>query len=98
MLVSAKIASRLLAITIFAATALFPPALGSITRKPPSDEVAAQLDAAKVEASELARDADEMTALLRNDSSWQSHADTLNRIADHVNNMGNISDKLQTCR
>ncbi|HTF65399.1 MAG TPA: hypothetical protein VK638_22215 [Edaphobacter sp.] len=98
MSVSAKVASRLLAITIFSATALFPPVLGSVTRNPPSAEVAAQLDAAKVQASDLARDADEMTALLRNDSSWQSHADTLNRIAKHVNNMGKILEQLQSER
>jgi hypothetical protein len=98
MLSSAKTAGRLAAITLIVATAVLPSVLGSATRKPANGEVAAQLDAAKVEASELARDADEMTALVRDDTSWQSHADTLNRIADHVNNMGKILAKLQSER
>jgi hypothetical protein len=98
MSLSAKAVGRLLAITLFVATAVLPPVLRSITHKPANAEVAAQLDAAKVEASELARDADDMTALVHNDTSWQSHADTLNRIADHVNNMGKILEKLQSER
>jgi hypothetical protein len=98
MSVPVKAGRRLLAITIFVTTALLPPTLRSITRKPPNAEVASQFDAAKTEASELARDADDMTALVRNDTSWQSHADTLNRIADHVNNMGKILEKLQSER
>ena len=66
-----------------------------MARNPPNAEVAAQLDAANTEASELARDADEMTSLLHNDVSWQSHADMLERIKEHVNNMGKIVAKLQ---
>jgi uncharacterized protein YoxC len=98
MSISAKAAGRMLAITLVVVTAVLPPVLRSITRKPANSEVAAQLDAAKVEASELARDADDMTALVHNDTNWQSHADTLNRIADHVNNMGKILEKLQSER
>ena len=98
MSISVKAAGRLLAITLFVATAVLPPGLRSITRKPANAEVAAQLDAAKAEASELARDADDMTALLHSDTNWQSHADTLNRIAEHVNNMGKILEKLQSER
>ena len=98
MSVPVKAARRLLAITIFVTTALLPPTLRSITRKPPNAEVASQFDAAKTEASELARDADDMTALVRNDTNWQSHADILNRIANHVNNIGKILEKLQSER
>ena len=98
MSISPKVVRSLLAIAIFASTALLPPLLRAVTRKPPNAEVAAQLDAAKDEAFELARDADDMTSLLRNDVSWQSHADMLSRIKDHVNNMGKILEKLQSER
>jgi hypothetical protein len=86
----------LLTVSILAFTsALLPPALWSITRKPPNAEVAAELDAAKTEAAELARDADDMTELIRSDVNWQSHAEALNRFKEHVNNMGKIAAKLQ---
>jgi NTP pyrophosphatase (non-canonical NTP hydrolase) len=87
----------LLAFAVFALT-IFPPSAGSVQRKPPSAEVSKQLDLAKQEAYELARDADEMTSLINSDASWQSHADVLNRIRDHVNNMGSIVEKLQNER
>jgi len=98
MSVSPRVVHRLLAIAIFASMALLPSVARSVSRKPPNAEVATQLDAAKDEAFELARDADDMTSLLRNDVSWQSHADMLNRIKDHVNNMGKILEKLQSER
>ena len=88
----------LLAIAAFALTIFSPSASGSVQRKPPSAQVATQLDLAKQQAFELARDADEMTGLIHNDVSWQSHADVLNRIRDHVNNMGTIVEKLESER
>ena len=93
--VSQRIVHRLLVVALFGTTTLLPPALWSVTRNPPNTEVAAQLDAANTEAAELARDTDEMTSLLHNDVSWQSHAAMLTRIRDHVNNMGRIEAKLQ---
>ena len=86
---------RLLVVALFGSTTLLPPALWPVTRNPPNAEVAAQLDAANAEAAELARNADEMTSLLHSDVSWESHAEMLNRIKDHVNNMGKIAAKLQ---
>jgi DNA mismatch repair ATPase MutS len=88
----------LLVIAAFALTIFPASASGSVQHKPPSAQVAAQLDSAKQQASELARDADEMTGLIHNDVSWQSHADVLNRIRDHVNNMGRIVEKLESER
>ena len=86
---------RLLVVTLIGSTALLPVTLWSVARNPPNAEVAAQLDAANTEAAELARDADEMTSLLHNDVSWESHAAMLGRIKDHVNNMGKIVAKLE---
>jgi hypothetical protein len=95
MSVSAGVVHRLLVVALFGSTTLLPPTLWSVARNPPNAEVAAQLDAADAEAAELARNADEMTSLLRNDVSWESHADMLNRIKDNVNKMGKIAAKLQ---
>src|ERR1700679_3909628 len=93
--VSQRIVHRLLVVALFGTTTLLPPALWSVTRNPPNTEVAAQLDAANTEAAELARDTDEMTSLLHNDVSWESHAMMLSRIKDHVNNMGKSVAKRQ---
>jgi hypothetical protein len=87
----------LLALAAFVST-IFLPSASAIQRKPPSGAVAAELDLAKQQSFELARDADEMTALLRDDVSWQTHADMLNRIKNHVNNMGRIVAKLESER
>ena len=98
MSLSPKALRRTLAIAAFAST-IFPlSASASIQRKPPSAEVAAELDLAKQQAFELARDADEMTSLLRDNVSWETHADMLNRIRDHVNTMGKIVEKLESER
>lgn len=59
-------------------------------------EVTGLLDQAAVEAAQLSRDADEMESLLHSDVSWQTHADMLNRIADHVNELGKIVAKLNS--
>jgi hypothetical protein len=98
MLVLPRKVRRLLTAALLTSAALLPPILRSVTRKPPNAEVAAQLDAARDQAYELAHDADEMTSLLISDVSWQSHASMLNRIRDHVNNMGKILEKLQSER
>jgi NTP pyrophosphatase (non-canonical NTP hydrolase) len=89
---------RLLTAALLISFALLPPVLRSVTRKPPNAEVAAELDAARNQAYELARDADDMTSLLHSDVSWQTHAEMLNRIRDHVNNMGKIVEKLESER
>src|SRR6202044_3230808 len=95
MSVSSGVVHRLLVVALFGSTTLLPPSLWSVTRNPLNAEVAAQLDAANAEAAELARDADEMTSLLHNDVSWQTHAVMLSQITERVNNMGRIVAKLQ---
>jgi hypothetical protein len=98
MSVSSGVVHRLLVVALFGSTTLLPPNLWAVARNPPNAEVAAQLDAANAEAAELARDADEMTSLLHNDVSWETHATMLNQIADRVNNLGKIAAKLQAER
>ena len=63
-----------------------------------SDQLAQLLGEAQNEAGELARDADETESLIRNDVSWQTHAEMLESVKAHVNNMGSIIDKLMATR
>jgi predicted ArsR family transcriptional regulator len=63
-----------------------------------SDQLAQLLGEARNEAGELARDADETESLIRNDASWQTHAEMLESVKRHVNNMGRIIDKLTATR
>jgi predicted transcriptional regulator len=96
MSVSVKRTHRFIAISILVSSSvLLSPTLWSVAGNPPNADVAAELDAAKAEAAELARDADEMTTLIHNDLSWQSHAEALNRVKEHVNNLGKVVTKLQ---
>jgi hypothetical protein len=89
--------SQLLVLALVAP--LFLPVSGrSIGVRESSPQLAQLLDEASVEAAELARDADETESLIRNDVSWQTHADMLERVKEHVNNMGPIIDKLSDAR
>jgi hypothetical protein len=59
-----------------------------------SQQLTQLLGEAKEEAAELAKDADEMESLIRTDVNWQAHAEMLDRVKNHVNNMGRIVAKL----
>lgn len=63
-----------------------------------SDQLAQLLGEARNEAAELARDADETESLIRNDVSWQTHAEMLERVKEHVNNTARIIDRLTATR
>jgi hypothetical protein len=89
--------SQLLVLALVAP--LFLPVSGrSIGVRESSPQLAQLLDEASVEAAELARDADETETLIRSDVSWQTHADMLERVKEHVNNMGGIINKLGDAR
>lgn len=53
---------------------------------------------ARDQAAVLARDADEMEALVRSDVSWQSHAAMLDEIREHVNQLGRTAKQLEEMR
>ena len=93
-----RLIRRALTIAIVSCSALLPPMLRAAAPRQPSAEIAAELDAAKAEAFELARDADEMMSMVQSDVSWEAHAQTLNEFREHVNNMGKIVAKLQSMR
>jgi hypothetical protein len=63
-----------------------------------SQQLTQVLGEARDEAAELARDADEMDSLIRNEVSWQTHVVMLDRVKDHVNNMARIVAKLSDTR
>ena len=89
--------SQLLVLALVAP--LFLPMSGrSIGARESSPQLAQLLDEASVEAAELARDADETESLIRNDVDWQTHADMLEHVKEHVNNMGRIISKLSETR
>jgi hypothetical protein len=66
--------------------------------RPESDQLTQLLGEARAEAAELAKDADETESLIRNDVSWQTHAEMLDGVKEHVNNMARIVDKLKATR
>ena len=78
---------------------LFLPVLGrSAGLREESPQLTQILGEARVEAGELARDADETESLIRSDVSWQTHAEMLDRVKEHVNNMAGIIQKLESER
>jgi len=67
-------------------------------QKQENPEVTRLLADAREKAAELSRDADDMEALLRSDVSWQTHADMLERVKEHVNQLGRIAAQLEQKR
>jgi hypothetical protein len=67
-------------------------------QKAENSEVAQLLLQAKEHAAELSADADEMEALTRSNTSWETHAAKLEEIKEHVNAMGQLLPKLLESR
>ena len=53
---------------------------------------------ARDKAAVLSRDADEMEALTRSDVSWQTHADKLEQVKEHVNDLARTVEQLTVAR
>ena len=87
LMVGALIASTLL---------LFSMPLSAVTPEHP--EITQLLADARDKAAELSRDADEMEALIRTDVSWQTHAEMLESVKEHVNQLGRIAAQLEQKR
>lgn len=87
LMVGALIASTLL---------LFSMPLSAVT--PENPEITQLLADARDKAAELSRDADEMEALIRTDVSWQTHAEMLESVKEHVNQLGRIAAQLEQKR
>jgi hypothetical protein len=89
--------SRLVACLLFALLSFSLPAR-IFALRPESDQLTQLLGEARMEAGQLAKDADETESLVRNDVSWQTHAEMLDGVKEHVNNMARIVDKLTAAR
>ena len=87
LMVGALIASTLL---------LFSMPLSAVT--PENPEITQLLADARDKAAELSRDADEMEALIRTDVSWQTHAEMLESVKEHINQLGRIAAQLEQKR
>ena len=97
MRITFKTKQKLLAFILVAL--LFLPMLGRPAGlREESSQLAQTLAEAGTEAGELARDADETESLIRTDASWQTHAEMLERVKEHVNNMARIIQKLESER
>lgn len=63
-----------------------------------SDEVSKILSSAKMQAYQLNEDGDALERYSRSKSSWESHADAINKIRDDVNRMGALLGELERNR
>ena len=61
-------------------------------------EVSKLLEDVKMQAADLQRDSDELESFTRSDTSWQSHADELERIKERINTIGKTLSRLQNLR
>jgi hypothetical protein len=75
---------------------LFPSLL--LAQKDENPQVTRLLEQARDEAVQLSRDADDMESLTRSEVSWQSHAAMLERIKEHVNDLGKLAEKMEAAR
>ena len=67
-------------------------------QKQENPEITQLLADARDKAAELSRDVDEMEALIRTDVSWQTHAEMLESVKEHVNQLGRIAAQLEQRR
>jgi hypothetical protein len=61
-------------------------------------EVTRLLAEARDKAAVLSRDADQMEALTRSEVSWQTHAEMLETVKQHVNDLARLAEKLTSER
>src|SRR6202167_1519420 len=69
-----------------------------LAQKQENPDVTKLLADARDKAAELSRDVDEMEALIRTDVSWQTHAEMLESVKEHVNQLGRIAAQLEQKR
>jgi hypothetical protein len=67
-------------------------------QKQENPEITQLLADARDKAAELSRDVDDMEALIRSDVSWQTHAEMLESVKEHVNQLGRIAAQLEQKR
>jgi signal transduction histidine kinase len=63
-----------------------------------SDQVSGLLNNAETQSFKLKEDADTLERYSRSESSWESHADAINRIREDTNKMGELLSSLEQNR
>jgi len=66
--------------------------------QPDNKEVSRLLEDIKVQAADLQRDSEELESFARSNTSWESHAEELNRIKEGINTIGKTIARLQELR
>ena len=97
MRIDSKTTNRLAVVFLMVLLSVSVPARAHVIRHD-SQQLTDVLGEARDEAAELARDADETEPLTRSEASWRTHAEMLDRVKDHVNNMARIINKLTDTR
>jgi len=97
MRIDSKTTNRLTVVFLAVLLSASVPALAFVMRQD-SQQLTEVLGEARDEAAELAKDADETESLTRSDVSWQTHAEMLDHVKDHVNHMARIINKLTDTR
>jgi hypothetical protein len=96
---SIKASFCLSSLSLFVAALVFAsPAMAAADNPPDSKEVSALLSEAKTETIQLRDDADAMESFTLSNLSWQSHADKVMEIKQHINNLGKTIAKLNGAR
>lgn len=67
-------------------------------QRPDSAAISKLLDQVKLDAVQATNDAERMESYTRSRASWQSHADRLNSMKEHINSMGKDLAELSTLR
>jgi hypothetical protein len=92
-----RVSARLLAL-VLAIPITVSPVLWAGRASNDSAEITALLADAKSEAAQLIKDTADMESFTRSNISWQSYAIAINRVKDHVNELGGLSGKLNNAR
>src|SRR6267142_5128997 len=85
-------------VAIFAAVLLIAYLNVRAADQPDNKEVSRLLEDIKVQAADLQRDSEELESFARSNTSWESHAEELNRIKEGINTIGKTIARLQELR
>jgi hypothetical protein len=85
-------------VAVFAAVLLIAHLNVRAADQPDNKEVSRLLEDIKVQAADLQRDSEELESFTRSNTSWESHAEELNRIKEGINTIGKTIARLQELR
>jgi methyl-accepting chemotaxis protein len=89
-----RLGLALLAMALF----FMAPAISAAQSSKDSQEVSGLLAEAKTEATQLKQDTEEMSSFVRTKTSWETHADQISQIKQHVNKLGELVTKMDNAK